>query len=229
MSRRDFQADKDIKPCIANSKHWALTDRAIRAALQPYGVSLGEAQVEAIRRYASILLLWNQKLNLTSLRNPTEILGRHFGESLFALAVVPVSSGRLADVGSGAGFPGLALKAARPELDVHLIESNSKKAVFLTEVARTLGVRVEIHRGRYQELRPDPHSFDFVTTRALGDPRLVLRWARATLKETGRVVLWLGAGDAARTSSSLNWTWREPIPIPQSLRRVLLIGKPRGG
>lgn len=229
MSRRGFPVGKEKKNTIANSKLTALTDRLIRAALEPYGVSLGDAQVEAIRRYVSILLLWNQKVNLTSLRSTTEILGRHFGESLFALAAVPVSSGRLADVGSGAGFPGLALKAVMPDLDVVLIESSSKKAAFLAEVARALGVRAEIHRGRFQEFRLAAHSLDLVTARALGELPSILKWARGTLKESGRVVLWLGTRDADRASSSPCWTWQEPIPIPQSLRRVLLIGQPRIG
>ena len=225
MRRPHSQKDNLERINIANSKHTRLTDQRICAALEPYGVALTEAQIESVRRYLSILMLWNQKINLTALTDPQEILGRHFGESLFALRAVPISAGRLADVGSGAGFPGLALKAIRPELEVILIEPNYKKTKFLAEVSRALGVGVEIERRRFKELAA-ARAFDFIAARALGDTHSLLKWSLGTLKERGLVVLWLGSQDAEHLLADPGWVWRKPISIPQSHRRILLVGKP---
>jgi 16S rRNA (guanine527-N7)-methyltransferase len=174
-----------------------------------------------------LLLQWNQKVSLTSLRDPAEILQRHFGESMFAASTVPISSGRLADVGSGAGFPGLALKIACPALEVVLIESNRKKSVFLSEVVRLLNLGgVEVAGSRMEDLSVRAGFASFVSARAMGNLDRILRWARKALPEEGQVVLWLGATDAERVSLRHGWRWREPIKIPGSHRRVLLMGRP---
>src|SRR5712692_3197786 len=199
----------------------------VRRSLEPYGIRPSPSQAEAIQRYVALLLQWNQKLNLTSLRNPPEILQRHFGECMFAASAVPISSGRLADVGSGAGFPGLALKIACPELEVVLVESNMKKSAFLSEVVRFLNLDgVEVVRSRMENLSVGPGFASFVSARAVGHFDGILRWARKALSEEGQVLLWLGAADAEEVSSRHGWRWREPIEIPGSQRRVLLIGRP---
>ena len=118
-----------------------LSDEAILSALGEFQLSATYKQVQQIQQYISILLQWNDKMNLTAIRDPREILYRHFCESMFAAVVVPVENGRLADVGSGGGFPGLPLKILRPDLHLFLIESNIKKATFLAEVARDLELR----------------------------------------------------------------------------------------
>src|SRR5712672_2192418 len=110
----------------------------IRRALGEFDLPAYDDQVLQIQQYMKILLTWNEKVNLTAIRDPLEILYRHFCESMYAAQAIPLESGRLADVGSGGGFPGLALKIMRPELQVFLIESNVKKATFLAEVVREL-------------------------------------------------------------------------------------------
>jgi 16S rRNA (guanine527-N7)-methyltransferase len=210
---------------ITNRKYIGLSDARIRAAVKPYGGALTDAQVGCIRRYLSLLLLWNQKINLTSIRDPEEILRRHFGESMFASRVVPITAGRLVDVGSGAGFPGLALKIVCPEIDLAMIESNAKKAAFLSEVARVLDFRVEINRERFEKTTLAPASCDFITARALGGLPGLLKWSRIMLAEGGHIVLWLGADDAAKVSEASGWTWRQPISIPRSRRRALVVGQ----
>src|SRR6202165_1856911 len=107
---------------------------AIRRALGEFQLSVIDEQVLQIQQYIRILLIWNEKINLTAIRDPLEILYRHLCESMQAAVAVPVENGRLADVGSGGGFPGLPLKIIRPDLQVFLIESNIKKAHFLAEV-----------------------------------------------------------------------------------------------
>src|SRR5262245_4243007 len=109
---------------------------AIVRATGEFNLVVNGEQIQQIQQYTKILLAWNDKVNLTAIRDPLEILYRHFCESMYGATVVPVEKCRLADVGSGAGFPGLALKILRPELDLFLVESNVKKATFIAEVIR---------------------------------------------------------------------------------------------
>src|SRR5437899_9004338 len=204
-----------------------LTDEAIATALLPFRVHVTPVLASSIRKYIDLLLLWNHKVNLTSIADPEEILRRHFGESMFAAHSAFIETGRLADVGSGAGFPGLALKLLAPDLEVFLIESVMKKAAFLLEVVRQLnltGVKVVV--SRFEDLRDTLAPLDFICARALGDHGQLLDWARYNLNLAGKVVLWLGAEEAQRISALPAWTWREPVAIPDSLRRFLLISSP---
>jgi 16S rRNA (guanine527-N7)-methyltransferase len=146
---------------------------------------------------------------------------------MFAAHSVFIETGRLADVGSGAGFPGLALKLLAPDLEVFLIESVMKKAAFLLEVVRHLnltGVKAVV--SRFEDLRDTLAPLDFICARAIGDHHQLLDWAKYNLNIGGQVVLWLGVEDAKHVTALPGWTWREPIPIPESLRRSLLVGTP---
>src|ERR1700674_916022 len=130
-----------------------LSAEAIRRALGEFQLTANEEQVLQIQQYIRILLQWNDKVNLTAIRDPLEILYRHFCESMYAAAAVPVENGRLADVGSGGGFPGLPLKILCPDLRVFLVESSIKKVTFLAEVTRELGLKdVQVLARRYEEL-----------------------------------------------------------------------------
>jgi 16S rRNA (guanine527-N7)-methyltransferase len=204
-----------------------LSDRDIESVLSTYGVSANRALCRNIRTYISLLLRWNRRIALTAVTDPMEILKFHFGESLFALSALPVGDGRLADIGSGAGFPGLPLRMLRPDLEVVLIEPNSKKAAFLAEIIRELNLdHASVFRGRMEEVRAEEPAFDLVTARAVGSHEDLLVWARAHLR-TGKIVLWLGGEDSAIISGLDDWEWTLPIQIPGSMRRFLLVGCPR--
>src|SRR2546421_4952125 len=110
----------------------------IQRALGEFELLATDEQVLQIQRYMEILLAWNDKVNLTAIRDPLEILYRHFCESMYAVKAVPITNGRLADIGSGGGFPGLAIQILAPDVEVNLVESNVKKATFLAEVVREL-------------------------------------------------------------------------------------------
>src|SRR5271170_227842 len=160
----------------------AVTDHTIEAALRPYGVATTQALRDAIRAYIELLLRWNQKIALTTITDPIEIVRLHFGESMFAVNEVPIRHGRLADVGTGAGFPAIPISMAVPELECVLIESNQKKATFLSEVVRTLNLqRIRIFRGRMEACQSIDQKFDFVVSRALGMHRELLRWSENQL------------------------------------------------
>src|SRR6266852_7554863 len=180
-----------------------ISARAIQRAAVEFQLTLNEQQVEQIQQYTKILLTWNDKVNLTAIRDPLEILYRHFCESMFAGISVPIERGRLADVGSGGGFPGLPLKILRPGLQVFLIESNLKKATFLTEVIRELGLRdAQVLVRRYEELGEEIAPLDFVCSRALGEYAKFLDWAHSARLATKEVILWIGGNDVPEVQKS---------------------------
>jgi 16S rRNA (guanine527-N7)-methyltransferase len=203
-----------------------VSEETIRRALGEFQVTLSQQQVIYIQQYIKILRHWNEKLNLTAIREPLEILYRHFCESMFAAVAVPVENGRLADIGSGPGFPGIPLKILRPELEISLVESNIKKGTFLAEVIRELGLansRVLINR--YEELGEELAPVDFICSRALGEFATFLEWAASDRVAASRVILWVGGRDLDEIRKSDRWEWQEPIAVPQSLRRYLLVGQ----
>jgi 16S rRNA (guanine527-N7)-methyltransferase len=198
---------------------------AIVRALSEFQLAVNDEQVLQIQRYIGILLHWNEKVNLTAIRDPLEILYRHFCESMYASVAVPIESGRLADVGSGAGFPGLPLKIIRPDLRLFLVESSIKKIAFLAEVTRELGLKdVQVLARRYEELGEEVAPLDYVCSRALGEFPAFLEWANSEHLAAKQVILWIGARDLPEIQKVRTWDWNEPIQVPNSLRRLLLVG-----
>ncbi len=216
-----------------------ITTKEIAKELAPYGVPSDELLFRKISTYIGLLLRWNRATSLTTVVDPHEIVRFHFGESIFAAKKVPIRNGRLADVGSGAGFPGVPLFLAVPGLDMTLIESNAKKCTFLAEAIREIGgndikarqglrstrdVHCRVFRGRAEEFPEGEAKFDFVTVRAVGDIPSVLDWANDHLAMDGKVVLWLGQAAIDSVESEKSWVWHAPEKIPGSKRRFLLIG-----
>jgi 16S rRNA (guanine527-N7)-methyltransferase len=202
-----------------------LSEDVIRQSLGAFGVSVNSHQVICIQQYIKILLQWNEKLNLTAIRDPLEILVRHFCESMFGVIAVPVESGRLADIGSGAGFPGIPMKILQPEIELLLVESNVKKGTFLAEVVRDLELKnTRVVISRYEELAEELTPLDYVCSRAVGEFGPFLEWAASERVAASQVILWVGGRDLDEIQKSVQWEWKEPIAVPQSLRRYLLVG-----
>jgi 16S rRNA (guanine527-N7)-methyltransferase len=248
----------------------ASSDIAISSALchsEP-GRRLGEEpavlsalQLQHISMYIDILSRWNARVNLTAIRDPEQIVTRHFGESLFAArhlfprasSVPPVTAvvkdfarplapvglaidqrrvenETLADLGSGAGFPGIPIKLWAPHLTLTLIESNHKKTAFLREIIRALTLTdVNVFPGRAQEfLHPEAgqrSDFDVVTLRAVERFHNILPVAANLVSPGGRLALLIGASqlDAARSTLPA-FAWNHPAPVPLSQSRILLVG-----
>ena len=202
------------------------SEDAIRRAASEFQIALDDQQVLLIQQYIKILLAWNDKINLTAIQDPLEILYRHFCESMYGSRTVPVENCRLADVGSGGGFPGIPLKIVRPDLTVFLVESNFKKATFLAEVVRELRLTdTRVLVSRYEELGEEVAPLDLVCSRALGEFSSFLRWARDPHIGTPKAILWVGGRDLEEIRKIGGWEWEEPIPLPHSLRRYLLVGQ----
>jgi len=203
------------------------TDRiAELLALFVGSAALNHFHISAIRTYINLLLKWNAKLNLTAIRDPEEIVTRHFGESLFAATqLFPTgdSDESVIDVGSGAGFPGLPLKLWSPTLDLTLVESNQRKATFLREVIRALDLTstaVVSERAESVSLRAD-----VVTFRAVELFERILPVAFGLIKPGGRIALLIGGAQVELAQSLLpGMEWKDSIPIPSSKNRRLLIG-----
>jgi 16S rRNA (guanine527-N7)-methyltransferase len=212
---------------------------------------LSSAQLSRISMYIDILLRWNARINLTAIRDPEEMVTRHFGESLFAArhlfphdprraTAAPDPSRRggtaergspaalsLADVGSGAGFPGLPIKLWVPPIALTLIEFNYKKAAFLREVTRALTLTdVDIRNARAEAIAPN--TFDVVTLRAVERFASVLPVAAALVASSGRMALLIGASQQDQARASLpQFSWGTAVPVPGSRARILLIGHRR--
>src|SRR5579864_1352305 len=139
--------------------------------LNPFvaAADLSTELIEQLQLHLDLLMRWNARVNLTAVRDPEQIVTRHFGESLFAAQVLrnsaPPSALHLADVGSGAGFPGVPIALLTPEIELTLIESQSKKATFLRELLRTLKLdRAHVFTGRAEQWQ---NVADIVTMRAI--------------------------------------------------------------
>jgi 16S rRNA (guanine527-N7)-methyltransferase len=193
---------------------------------------LTSAQLQNISMYIDILQRWNARINLTAIRDEEEIVTRHFGESLFAArhlfpqcsSVSSVVKGfEVADVGSGAGFPGIPIKLWAPEIWLTLIEANQKKATFLKEVTRTLTLTyVNIKTTRAESLASA--SFDVVTLRGVERFESILPVAANLVAPGGRLALLIAQTQLPQAQSALPaLDWSDPIVIPASHSRVLAI------
>jgi 16S rRNA (guanine527-N7)-methyltransferase len=154
----------------------ALSTARIADLLHVYYPSPSDLLLAQLSDYLDLLLKWNARTNLTAIRDPEEMVGRHFGESLFTAAHLPPCR-TLLDIGSGAGFPGLPIQLALPQVQVTLAESQHKKAAFLREAVRVLGVTAEVWGDRVERM-PAARTFDVVTMRAVDNPELALALAR---------------------------------------------------
>ncbi len=194
--------------CLSQPSPETLPPGRIAALLQPYLGAAAPPQelYDRLSVYLDLLLRWNARTNLTAIRTPEEMVRRHFGESLFAgvhleprlniqtntqpEAWAP-STPTLLDFGSGAGFPGLPIQLLHPHWRVTLAESQGKKAAFLREVVRTLGLETEVWAGRVEDLPPIaglPRHFHAVTLRAVDKMQRALDEARRRVLPGGWLV-----------------------------------------
>jgi len=145
-----------------------------------------------LETFATLLGRWQQRINLVARESVADLWRRHFLDSAQLLPLIPAGSGRLIDLGSGAGFPGLVLSILGAS-DVHLIESDGRKAAFLREAARLSGASVTIHAGRIEEATRLAETADVVTARALAPLDALLGHAAPLLRPGGCCLFLKGA------------------------------------
>ncbi len=185
----------------------------IAELLQAFDPDPSPTLVAQLSTYLDLLVKWNARTNLTAIREPEEMVSRHFGESLFTARHLPECK-TLLDFGSGAGFPGIPIQLALPDLRVTLAESQNKKAAFLREAVRTLGLATRVWADRAENL-PAGTQFDVVTMRAVDNPALALRGAWPLLSPGG-VIAHLGVPGHTTDAATPN-----ALPLPGSRHTVL--------
>lgn len=167
---------------------------------------LSSIQIKQLEKHYELLTRWNEVLNLTSLLDPKEIIERHYGESLFLGRHLPPGPLRIADVGSGGGFPGIPVAILRPDCSVTLIESHQRKSVFLREASREINnIRVIAKRAEDVSER-----FDWVISRAVKLPHVL-----------AEKFAFLG-GEQPPLSDRFTWN---KIKLPWGERRFLWLGR----
>ncbi|GHO42482.1 16S rRNA (guanine(527)-N(7))-methyltransferase RsmG [Ktedonospora formicarum] len=156
-------------------------------------LGLGEELEEAFLRYRQELLEWNTRFNLTAIKDPEEVMIKHFLDSLSLLTLFPQEEATLLDIGTGPGFPGLPLKITRPRWRVTLLEATNKKVIFLRHMVDVLGLEnVEVVHGRAEELGHKPEyraAFDLVTARAVAALPALLEYCAPYCRLNGTILL----------------------------------------
>ncbi len=193
--------------------------------------TLSPVQLRFISMYVDLLLRWNDRVNLTAIREPEEIVTRHFGESIFAARQLFPQPGagagtmpHVIDIGSGAGFPGLPIKIWAPQIHLTLMESNQKKSTFLREVVRHLRLAdVDIFAGRAETYLGI--KGDVVTFRAVERFDSVIRIAGSLVGPQGRLAVMLGRSQLEQIRVLPGLQWNEPVGIPLSASRAVIIGR----
>lgn len=158
-------------------------------------VSLAGEQHERLSRYLALLLEANQRMNLTRITDPAAAEVHHVGDALTLLRFLPSQPHHLADIGSGGGVPGIPVAIARPDAQVMLIESTKKKAAFLRECARELGLaNVTVRDERAEEVGHSElrETFDVVTARAVGELVWLVEWGLPLVRKGGSMLAMKG-------------------------------------
>lgn len=174
---------------------------------------LSADQVCALERHYELLVRWNKVLNLTSVRNVSEAVERHYCESVFLGAHLPAGTLNVADLGSGAGFPGIPVAVMRPDCTLTLIESHQRKAVFLRESTRVLR-NVQVAAKRAEDVE---NVFDWAISRAVN----VADIAPVLSRMGGHVALLASEEEP----DAVGLAWAEPIRLPWGDRRFLWLGQ----
>jgi 16S rRNA (guanine527-N7)-methyltransferase len=179
---------------------------------------------QSFQDYLSLLLRWNARVNLTAIRDEEGIASRHFVESIACARSLPTGIATLLDFGSGAGFPGIPIALCRQEIAVTLAESQGKKAAFLCEVVRVLGVSATVHSGRAETIRD---AFDCVTLRAVDKMELAVLAASKLVRPGGWLALMTSTADlpTLQEAAGAEFTWSKSLPPHGSEDRVIALGE----
>jgi 16S rRNA (guanine527-N7)-methyltransferase len=213
---QSFDAQRSLDGGVGE-KLSVLLDEAKLPRLEPSILKQFEA-------YLALLLRWNGRTNLTSIRTEDGILRRHFVESIACAHALPQEVRTLLDFGSGGGLPGIPIALCRPDIDVTVAESQGKKAAFLCEVARSLPLRLRVHAGRAEALT---ERFQCVTLRAVDRMQDAVVASRALVEAAGWLCLLTTEEDACGLTKAVRtgFSWKDATDLPGSVRRIMVLGR----
>lgn len=173
-------------------------DDFLKKAAESYGVFLNEEMCKKFEVYLKLLIEWNEKVNLTAITDPNEIKIKHFVDSLLLLSSIDIKKGQtLIDIGTGAGFPGVPIKIARPDINLTLLDSLNKRLLFLNELTIQIGLKTKIIHARAEEGAGDEklrESFSIATSRAVAPLPILLEYCLPYVKVNGFFVAMKGPG-----------------------------------
>ena len=196
-------------------------------------LGLDTALAPRLRAYLDLLVRWNHTYNLTAIRDPREMVAKHLLDSLAMLPFVREVS-TLADLGTGPGLPGIPLAIALPGLQVTLVESNGKKARFLREAVRTLGLaNARVAECRAEALA-EPAAYDAITARALATLPVIVAVGGHLLRDSGRLLAMKGTRpDDEVAALPAGWALRSlhrlQVPGLPAERHLAIVGRVSGG
>ncbi len=203
---------------VSSSSADDLNSFVAAAGLEPLPPEIAEK----FDKYLALILHWNARMNLTAIRDPQEILTRHFVESIACSRHLPANIETLLDFGSGAGFPGIPIALCRPEITVTLAESQSKKAAFLREAIRRLGLNSLVFAERAESLG---REFDCVTLRAVDQMERAVAAASGLVRRGGWLAIMTTTEKLpeVKAAAGSQFGWSDPTFLPPSDHRVLAI------
>lgn len=194
-----------------------LLAKVLAIGARDMGLDLSDAQLAQLMDYLALMAKWNSVYNLTSLRDPMQMVTHHLLDSL---AAVPAFAGaqNVLDVGAGGGLPGIVLAIARPDMKVSLVDTVHKKTAFLTQVKAELGLsNVTVYTAKVQELQA-PQKFDVITSRAFADLSDFVNWSGHHLAEGGRFIALKGVAppdERERLPAEWRATETRPLQVPR--------------
>lgn len=188
-------------------------------ACSSFGVTLDKTAVERLNIYGNMLLEWNEKINLTAITEPEEVLYKHFLDCLMFFKNADVKqNAKIIDVGTGAGFPGMVLKTARPDIDLTLLDGLNKRLVFLNAVSEKLGLQVKTVHMRAEDGGKNPEyreRYDIACARAVANLPVLCEYCIPFVKVGGYFVAMKGA------------SVKDEADAAQNAFKILGCGKPR--
>ena len=178
----------------------------ILSAISNFDIALTEKQLEQLETYYRLLVDWNEKINLTAITDPKGVAVKHFVDSLSLLRFLDIKeNARVIDIGTGAGFPGVVLKIARPDIQLTLLDSLKKRFLFLEELVSQLGLEAEFAQGRAEEFGQDisyRESYDLAVSRAVAQLNTLSEYCLPFVRLSGHFVAFKGGECEAEVQSS---------------------------
>jgi len=210
--------------------HAMKSEELFKKGLNELGISCSEDQINSFITYLSELRKWNSAYNLTALKTDEDIIVKHFLDSLLYLKAMPEGVLKLADAGTGAGFPGIPIKLIRPEMDITLIESSRKKCSFLRHMIRLLKLTgITVLEQRLENIGDEyKGAFDVIVTRAAFSIKEFLNTACPYLKEAGILVLSKGPKMTEElkelgTEDAVKGILKVALPVAKAERNLIVL------